>query len=76
MPDEDPDSRELYEDRAAIMQYDDDLPRYDAEFYSLAAAWRYCAATDATEPNLTNYRLVARHFNVETTCELSEKRER
>lgn len=63
---EDTDARELYEERAAIMEFDGGLPRHSAEFYACVAAWRYCERTGAVPPNLDSYRYLARHFTDET----------
>ncbi|MBU6490322.1 MAG: hypothetical protein KGQ57_21225 [Burkholderiales bacterium] len=76
MTDDDTDARELYEERAAIMEYDGGLPRHDAEFYACAAAWRYCERTGAEPPALGLYSVLHRHFTADTPREPGEKHER
>lgn len=71
--DDDTDARELYAERAAIMEYDAGLPRHAAEFYACVAVWRYCERTGAAPPRLDDYRLLHRHFTASTPREPSEK---
>jgi hypothetical protein len=71
--DDDTDARELYTERAAIMEFDGGLRRHEAEYFALVAAWRYCDRTGANPPALDAYRLLARHFDQATPREPSER---
>jgi hypothetical protein len=71
--DDDTDARELYTERAAIMEFDGGLPRHAAEYFACVAVWRYCERTQATPPRLDNYRMLYRHFTALTPREPSEK---
>lgn len=73
MNDGDTDARELYDERAAIMEYDGGLPRYDAEFYACVAAWRYCQMTGVEPPALGYYHVLHRHFTADMPREPGEK---
>jgi hypothetical protein len=71
--DDDTDARELYAERAAIMEYDGGLSRHAAEYFACVAVWRYCERTQAAPPRLDNYRILYRHFTASTPREPSER---
>lgn len=60
--DDDQNAREFYEERAAIMQYDAGMKRYDAELYATVATWRLCQVFGYTEPRDTVYSILTRGF--------------
>jgi hypothetical protein len=73
MESDDTDARELYAERAAIMEYEAGLPRHAAEYFACVAVWRYCEGTGAAPPRQDDYRLLHRHFTPETPREPSER---
>ncbi|MBR8114462.1 hypothetical protein KDX10_32995 [Burkholderia cenocepacia] len=73
MKHDDTDARELYVERAAIMQYDAGLPRHAAEYFASVAVWRYCQRTGAVPPRLADYHVLQRYFTASTPREPSEK---
>jgi hypothetical protein len=72
-PDDDTDARELYTERAAIMQYDGGMSRHQAEYFACVAVWRHCERTGAVEPRLHDYRLLHRSFTALTPREPGER---
>lgn len=54
------DSEEYRAERAAIMEYDGGIPRYDAMWFASVATRDYCTRTGSPEPRDAEYRLHAR----------------
>jgi hypothetical protein len=59
-------------ERAAIMEIDGGLKRYDAEFYAVVATWRFCRRTGAVEPTSLRYRYHSRRFTGDEAREPGE----
>jgi hypothetical protein len=62
-------------ERAAIMEIDGGLKRYDAEFYAVVATWRFCQRTGAREPSALSYKYRSRGFTGDEAREPGEKRD-
>lgn len=62
-------------ERAAIMEIDGGLKRYDAEFYAVVATWRFCQRTGARETSALNYKYLSRGFTGDEAREPGEKTE-
>lgn len=60
-------------ERAAIMEFDGGLKRFDADYYAAVATWRFCQRTGAREPNSINYKYVSRGFTGDEPREPGEK---
>jgi hypothetical protein len=61
-------------ERAAIMEIDGGLKRYDAEYYAIVATWKLCNRTGAVEPTALNYRMISQRFTGDEAREPGEKR--
>lgn len=62
-------------ERAAIMEIDGGLKRYDAEFYAVVATWRFCRRTGAREPSVLSYKYRSRQFTGDEAREPGENAE-
>lgn len=61
-------------ERAAIMEIDGGMKRYDAEYYAIVATWKFCNRKGAVEPTALNYRMLARGFTGDEPREPGEKK--
>jgi hypothetical protein len=73
MEDEAESATEYMRERAAIMEIDGGLKRYEAEYFAIVATWRFCERTGATEPKAFNYRMISRGFTGEEPREPGER---
>lgn len=73
MDEETENATEYMLERAAIMQYDGGLKRYDADFYAIIATWRFCNRTGITPPNDYQYKLHVRTFTGDEPREPGER---
>lgn len=60
-------------ERAAIMEIDGGLRRYEAEYFAIVATWRFCYRTGAVEPTALNYKMVSRKFTGDEPREPGER---
>ena len=51
------------------MQYAGGQRQCYAEFYACVAVWRYCQLTGAEPPRLGYYRVLERHFTIDSPYE-------
>lgn len=75
MEDDAENATEYLLERAAIMEIDGALKRYDAEFYAVVATWRFCRRTGAREPSALSYKYRSRGFTGDEAREPGEKSE-
>jgi hypothetical protein len=54
---------EYFDERAAIMEFDGGLPRYQAEFYAVVATRRYCERNNRTPPQTLYYSMIVRDLS-------------
>jgi hypothetical protein len=73
MDDDAENATEYMRERAAIMEIDGGLRRYEAEFYAVVATWRFCQRTGVKEPTALNYRYHSRQFTGDEAREPGEK---
>lgn len=59
---DDTDSREFYEERVAIMEFDGGLPRRLAQYYAVIATARHVERTGCTPPRDPYYEITARYL--------------
>ncbi|QQC65846.1 hypothetical protein [Paraburkholderia ginsengisoli] len=62
-------------ERAAIMEFDGGLKRYEAEYFAIVATWRFCYRTGAREPESLNYKYHSRGFTGDEPREPGERKE-
>ncbi|BEU21555.1 hypothetical protein [Paraburkholderia sp. 22B1P] len=62
-------------ERAAIMEIDGGMKRYDADYYAIVQTWRYCMRTGIAEPTEYRYKLTTRRFTGDEPREPSERTE-
>jgi hypothetical protein len=74
MEDEAENATEYMRERAAIMEIDGGLKRYQAEYYAVVATWRFCERTGATAPKAFNCRMISRGFTGDEPREPGERR--
>jgi hypothetical protein len=70
---DDENATEYWRERAAIMEIDGGLKRWQAEFYAVAQTWRYCQRFGKVEPKTVYYRLQVRGIDWESPVEPGEK---
>lgn len=61
-------------ERAAIMEFDGGLKRYDAEYFAIVATWRFCNRTGAAPPTSLNYKMISRGFTGDEPREPAERK--
>lgn len=61
-------------ERAAIMEIDGGLKRYDAEFFAIVATWKFCNRTGAAPPTVLNFKMISRVFTGDEAREPSERK--
>jgi len=72
---DDDNATEFMRERAAIMEFDGGMKRYDADYYAIVQTWRYCQRTGVAEPEEYVYKLTVRRFTGDEAREPSERSE-
>jgi len=75
MTEESDNATEYLLERAAVMEFDGGMKRYDAEWFAIVSTWRFCQRTGAREPAALNYKYLSRGFTGDEAREPSEKSE-
>lgn len=60
-------------ERAAIMEIDGGLKRYEAEYFAIVATWRFCQRTGSREPSALNYKYLSCGFTGDEPREPGER---